>query len=411
VHLHGFALNLLRLTLTFAAATLSFYLVELPIRERRRPSLPWRPVESLAAATRSPRRNVARWLALPAMAATVAVVMATTTGAAPAPNYLAGSRQPPRASFSPTFSKYSTPTSVSRPAATPGPAPSLTGPTQPRPVAHYTPAAHGTYPWSYGDPLYCDTPRAKETAEAAQEARALGPPDFARYASGLRVLVVGDSTACSLYPGLAAVGDEVGATVAQAAVFGCGVASGQITTTRNEQITPHSERCPAMVNEVVDPAVAGLRPDVVVWMSIWEKSDLVEGNQTLLSGTPAGDAEMLRRMDWELARLTAYGAKIVVLTEAAPAPNDAQGVGSTSNAVDNEGYARLNRILARFATRNAGVVTLVDLAQEVCPGGAPCPEHVDGLRLRPDGRHFTPKAAAIEAHWLMPQIVPVARHG
>src|SRR5207244_2830121 len=106
-------------------------------------------------------------------------------------------------------------------------------------------------------------------------------------ADGLRILLVGDSTACSLYPGLAAVGNDVGATVAQAAVFGCGVASGQITTTRNEQITPHSERCQPMVNEVVDPAVAGLRPDVVVWMSIWEKSDLLENGNTLVSGTPA----------------------------------------------------------------------------------------------------------------------------
>ncbi|MDQ1481068.1 MAG: hypothetical protein QOI44_1929 [Actinomycetota bacterium] len=408
VHVHGFTLNLLRLTLTFAAATLSFYLVELPIRERRRPSLPWRRVDAFAPTARSPRRNVARWLALPAVAATIAVVMATTTGAAPAPNYLAGSRQPPRPSFSPAFaSKQSSPTSIPPPATAPG----GTAPTPPRPVVHYTPPAHETYAWSFGDPLFCDTPRPNETAEAVDEARTLGPPDFAQYARGLRILVVGDSTACSLYPGLAAVGNEVGATVAQAAVFGCGVASGQITTTRNEQITPHSERCQAMVNEVVDPAIAGLRPDVVVWMSIWEKSDLLEHGETLVSGTPAGDDEMLRRMDWELARLTAYGAKVVVLTEAAPAPNDAQGIDNTSNAVDNESYARLNRILARFATRNARVVTLVDLAQQVCPTGAPCPEHVDGLRLRPDGRHFTPKAASIEAHWLMPQIVPLARHG
>jgi hypothetical protein len=402
VHLHGVALNLLRLTLTFAAATLSFYLVELPIRERRRPSLPWHHVDALAPTARSSRRNVTRWLALPAIAATLAVVMATTTGAAPAPNYLAGSRQPPRQSFTPAFaSKHSSSTSIPPPAA-----PGGTAPTQPRPIVHYTAPAHQTYPWSFGDPLFCDTPRPNETAEAVSEARALGPPDFAPDADGLRILLVGDSTACSLYPGLAAVGNEVGATVAQAAVFGCGVASGQITTTRNEQITPHSERCQAMVNEVVDPAVAGLRPDVVVWMSIWEKSDLLENGNTLVSGTPAGDAEMLRRMDWELARLTAYGAKVVVLTEAAPAPNDAQGAGNTSNAVDDAGYARLNKILARFATRHAGVVTLVDLAQQVCPTGPPCPEHVDGLRLRPDGRHFTPKAAAIEAHWLLPQIVP-----
>ncbi len=275
----------------------------------------------------------------------------------------------------------------------------------------YTPPAHNAYPWSYGDPLFCGTPRPNENAEAISEAHKLGRPDYASYAAGLRILVVGDSTACSLYPGLKAVGDEVKADVVQAAVFGCGVASGEITTTRDEQITPHSDRCPEMVNEAVDPAIAGFRPDLVVWMSIWEKSDLLENGQTLVSGTPAGDDEMLRRMDLELARLTAYGAKVVVLTEAAPAPNDAQGTGNTSNAVDDAGYVRLGHILARFASSNANAVTLVDLAQQVCPTGPPCPEDVDGLRLRPDGRHFTPTAAAIEADWLMPQIVPVVRHG
>ena len=43
--------------------------------------------------------------------------------------------------------------------------------------------------------------------------------------------------------------------------------------------------------------VAKMRPDVVVWMSLWEKSDIIADGKTLVSGTPAGDAEMLRRMD------------------------------------------------------------------------------------------------------------------
>jgi hypothetical protein len=116
-------------------------------------------------------------------------------------------------------------------------------------------------------------------------------------------------------------------------------------------------------------------------------------------------------MDWELARVTVYGAHVVLLTEAAAAPDDAQGVGNTSNAVDDASYARLDGILHRFAARHRGDVTLVDLAQHVCPGGAPCPEHVGGLRLRPDGRHFTPTAASIEAQWLMPKIVATASSG
>lgn len=38
----------------------------------------------------------------------------------------------------------------------------------------------------------------------------------------------------------------------------------------------------------------------------------------------------------------------------------------------------------------------------------PCPAEVSEVRLRPDGRHFTPEAAAIEAHWLLPKVVTSA---
>jgi hypothetical protein len=401
VHVHGAALNLLRLALTFALATLSYYLVELPIRERRAPALPWHHIDRRNRT--APRRNVARVLAIPALAVTCAIVLTTTTGASPAPNYLAGARRPPPISF--------TPTNFSRPTPTRAGSPADVRPTSTTAPPVFIPIHPKSYPWSFGDPLFCDTPRASETREADAEAHRLAPLDIGSQAEGLRILLLGDSTACSLFPGLHAVGDRYGAFVAQAAVFGCGVASGQITTTRNEQITPHSERCQDMVNQAVDPAIYQLRPQVVVWMSIWEKSDVVVGNETLVSGTSAGEAEMQRRMDWELARITTYGAKVVLLTEAAAAPDDAQGVGNTSNAVDDASYARLDGILHRFAARHRGEVTLVDLAHHVCPGGAPCPEDVGGLRLRPDGRHFTPTAASIEAQWLMPKIVATASSG
>jgi hypothetical protein len=152
-----------------------------------------------------------------------------------------------------------------------------------------------------------------------------------------------------------------------------------------------------------------MRPDVVVWMSIWEKSDVIAGGSTLVSGTPSGDAEMLRRMDAALARVTRYGAKVVLVTVAAPAPNDAQGATNSSNAVDDAGYARLDSIDRRFAQRHPDQVTIVDLAHRLCPDGPPCPEDVDGLRMRPDGRHFTPTAATIEAKWMMPAIIEAAR--
>ena len=89
VHMHGLALNALRLALTFAAATLLFVLIESPIREGRRPALPFR-----ARVPRAPRRNVVRWLALPAVGATLTVVVASGAGASAPPSYLTGSSRP-----------------------------------------------------------------------------------------------------------------------------------------------------------------------------------------------------------------------------------------------------------------------------------------------------------------------------
>lgn len=392
VHLHGLTLNALRLALTFVAAIISFHLIEAPIRAHRRPARPWRSRDPQARKVRSAQGNVARWLALPSVALTLGIVFASSTGATAAPSYLSGTKTP---SFSiPSGAQISGGTSAN---TSKTPAGKTTNVTFAMPKFDAI--------WSLGDPLFCGAPRPSETADAVAEARKLGSPDLTRSASGLRILLLGDSTACSLYPGLKAVGDETGATVAQAAVFGCGMASGEITTTRGEQITPHTERCPQMVEAAQVPAVAEMRPDVVIWMSLWEKSDIIADGKTLVSGTPVGDAEMQRRMDATLARVTAYGAKVVLVTIAAPAPNDAQGTGNSSNAVDDAGYARLDAIDRRFAARHPETVTLVDLAHRVCPSGPPCPEEVDGIRMRPDGRHFTPAAASIEAKWLMPQIV------
>ncbi len=74
VGLYGSQLNALRLVVTFAIATASFYLLELPIR---RGALRTRPL---------------RWLAPAAIAFTGIALVAATAGAEPVPSYLAGGR-------------------------------------------------------------------------------------------------------------------------------------------------------------------------------------------------------------------------------------------------------------------------------------------------------------------------------
>jgi peptidoglycan/LPS O-acetylase OafA/YrhL len=265
-------------------------------------------------------------------------------------------------------------------------------------------AAAPSYIWGYGDPLICGTPRPSETQQAKAANRAEGKLSLPHSASHMRILLVGDSTACSLWTGLSAVGKANHIPIDQGSVFGCGVASDQITTTRGEQITPHSERCHNLVDTTLKKALARSRPNVILWMSIWEKSDLVINGKTLVNGTKAGDNAMLARMDDAFNRLTAGGAHIVILTNAAPAPNDAQGTQNTSNAVDNASYVRLNKIEHAFARRHRHKVTIIDLGKQICPKGAPCPEFVHGVRIRPDGRHFTPAAAAQYSRWVLQKL-------
>ena len=329
VHVGPLQLNLIRLALTFVVATLSYYLIERPIR------VGWK---------RHPRPIA--WLAPIAVTVTFVAVLATAAGAGPPPSYLL----------------------------------------------------------NIGDPIRCGTPRPDEAAQATARIRADHPPRLPRSLRDQRILLVGDSTACSLWPGLRAVARSNRMTVAQAAVFGCGVASGAITTTRNEQITPHSERCPQLVDDALRATLPEARPDLVIWMSSWEKSDVVEDGKTLVSGTPAGDRAMLARMDEALQRLTLGNAKVVVVTVAPPAPNDAQGTQNTSNAVDDASYLRLASINRRFAARHPDRVTLVDLGRRLCPKGPPCPALVHGERMRPDGRHLSPAAAAASSEWLLRRI-------
>jgi peptidoglycan/LPS O-acetylase OafA/YrhL len=343
------ALNGVRLAVTFAAAIASYALVERPIRAHHF----------------TPRLTAATFL--PAAAVVAGIVLLAGIGAQPAPSYLVGVR----ASTVDAGADGGTPPD---------------------------------FPWAIGDPLVCGIPRASETAEAVQAAFTGPSLDLPASARAERVLLVGDSTACSLWPGLDAVGRREGVVTDQGAIFGCGIATDEVTTTRNEAVTPNSNRCGAFRDYVEPHALARTRPTVVVWMSIWEKSDLVVDGNTIVAGTPEWEATIQARMDTALARLTAGGARVVLVTEAAPAPNPAQGIETYDRHADDEGYARLNALLRRFAARHPENVTLFDLAARVCPGGAPCPSEVDGIEARPDGHHFTPAAAVWAVRMLLSDI-------
>jgi len=218
-------------------------------------------------------------------------------------------------------------------------------------------------------------------------------------------LLAGDSIACSLQPGLDEVGRAAGFPVSTAAVIGCGIASG-VVDSNEVQVPTGTTACPDLMGNTLRTALRQHRPDVVLWLSTWERVDLVEGGRTLRAGTKEWERAMLRRMDRVLARLTATGARVVVATVASTAPAKLHvNVDESAQTRQDESYARLNHLLTRFAARHPDDVTLVDLAAQVCPGGPPCPERVDGVTLRPsDGGHFSPEGGVWASERLLPAL-------
>ena len=139
-------------------------------------------------------------------------------------------------------------------------------------------------------------------------------------------------------------------------------------------------------------------------MSIWEKSDLVVAGHTIVADTPAWRDRDHGAHGRRAARcLTAGGARVVLVTEAAPAPNPAQGTQQSTRRPTTPATSASTHC-CNVSARHPDQVTLVDLAAKLCPGGPPCPAVVSGSQPRPDGRHFTPAAATSVARWLFSQI-------
>lgn len=136
---------------------------------------------------------------------------------------------------------------------------------------------------------------------------------------------------------------------------------------------------------------------------------MVEG-KTVKFSSPRWRQIMERRIDSALARLTAGGARVVMVTQPSHSDGNVQGnVVPRSDALDAD-FTRLNRYLREVAAAHPEQVTLVDLAEKICPGGPPCPTTVEGRQPRPvDGAHFTPEAAVWVSDW--PPPTPATRTG
>lgn len=230
---------------------------------------------------------------------------------------------------------------------------------------------------------------------------------------GEQVLVVGDSTSCTLLPGLEAVGPSYGMHFENGTVVGCGIVSGTLAPYMygGVNLVAGTSRCQGEANRTETLALAQYHPRLVVWGSTDERQSVLvttkTGTKIVTSGSREWYSVMTQRIDRRIEQFVTAGAAVVLLQEP---PYVHVG---PPNANDFE-YQRLNALLRDVAAHFPHRVAVVNLQARVCPSGPPCTYIV--LRLgktnrqtaidsvRPDGLHYFGPGALWTAKWLVPQI-------
>jgi peptidoglycan/LPS O-acetylase OafA/YrhL len=200
-----------------------------------------------------------------------------------------------------------------------------------------------------------------------------------------RMLLVGDSVADSLGPALQAEAAAHGVALTVVTRPGCGLTTAT-PLLDDGRLVPWGGDCAASAAEYEAQSVHEHAPDVVLWLSTWETSDLEVDGTAVHFGTAAGDAALLEQLAEANRRLTARGARLVLVN--VPRPADTSEVQPLRT---DEGTRRqhLNSLFQKFALSSDSVV-IADLADIVCPRADACPATTaDGVVLRPrDGNHF-----------------------
>jgi hypothetical protein len=219
-----------------------------------------------------------------------------------------------------------------------------------------------------------------------------------------RILLVGDSTAETLYPFLRDAAAPHGVDVESAARIGCSVIDGDPKLDDGRpyiDIYGDTSQCAAITASQQNRLLASQNPDVVIWLSEWEAwPNRVLDGQLVHFGTIPGNKAILAHIDAAVARLTAKGARLVLMPTAPRAYPSVRGL---ANPAGDARVAELAKLLRTYARQHADKVSLIDLPTILqCPTSDRCPEEVaPGIKPRAlDGFHFDGDGAA----WLAGQI-------
>jgi lysophospholipase L1-like esterase len=242
----------------------------------------------------------------------------------------------------------------------------------------------------------------------------LGPPPTAPAAppgeSGpVRMMVVGDSVANSLAPGLERAAAAHGINAWNAAVDGCGITQ-DVGEQRVWGWEPARPSCSPGWRQRWPLQLGQFDPDVVVVLLGTDDAfdRRIDGREVMFD-SPEGDELVRNELQEAVTLLSASGARVVVLTTPYHVIGWPRRVRLDRSAYNASWVDRWNNNLRAVATRNPSAVTIVDLNRFLGPEGK-WTDSLFGVKVRShDKMHLSPEGADLVAGWLAPQVVRLAR--
>jgi len=227
----------------------------------------------------------------------------------------------------------------------------------------------------------------------------------------IRVMVLGESVAMLLDPGLSDVAGQSNIVVWNRAAVGCGFLDLEIWHDGQGNLSKDVAKQCTEWHKAWQQDVNDFEPDVVLMaFGVWDSEDIQTSNGKLLAGTPEWNAYVHDGLEMRFATLTSQGAKLMLATFPYVSPglwsltsNGQQTIDDSARRMDD-----LNAVYRGFAAEHPGQVFLVDLNGFADPEGKYTDLYIDGVRMREDGVHFTTQGSYVVARWLVPQIVAAA---
>ena len=224
-----------------------------------------------------------------------------------------------------------------------------------------------------------------------------------------RVMVIGDSVALSLEPGLTQVGQSRNLSVWNRSRLYCGFVPGDMMIDFSSKPSEDMEDGCKEWRKTWRSDVDAFRPDVVLMLfGGWDYPDHVVNGVTLKTGTPEWKANVLNELQTQLDALTAQGGKLALVTWPYPGSKLWKQAGETGVKAEQDAHWRLddlNGLYRQFAKQHPGKVILIDLNGFASPEGKFSDLSIDGVRMREDGVHFTTESSLIVADWLLGQVL------